>query len=137
MKKWRGTILLSILLVVVIAGLAYIEWYRRQPTPAEYITVAQTVTTGGGKSNSQVLSDYCGQVEWKHSRSAGGQELVEATGTLKDSGRPVVVRWQVTILQDRKAKVSIANPVFASVGGQEIEPPTAFVTKLGEATVDK
>jgi hypothetical protein len=134
MKQWRGTILLLLLLIALLGGLSYFNWYRNRLTPADYIVAAQAVSVPGGKiTNMQFLLDCCGTVEWRHSRSEDGRELVEATGNLKDGGQPVVIRWEVTILRDRNAKTWIANPVFASVAGREIEPAKDFVTQVGAA----
>jgi hypothetical protein len=134
MKQWRGTILMLVLLIALLSGLSYYNWYRNRLTPADYITAAQTVSAPGlKKTNMQFLGECCGTVNWQHSRSQDGKELVEATGNLKNGGQPVVVRWEVTILRDRNAKVWIANPVFASVAGREIEPPKDFVTQFDAA----
>jgi hypothetical protein len=66
MKKWRGAILMLLLLIALIGGRNYYNWYRNRLTPADYIVAAQTVSVPGGKtSNMQFLSDCCGTVEWR------------------------------------------------------------------------
>ena len=134
MKQWRGTILFLLLVIALIIGLSYYNWYRGQLKPADYIAAAQSVSVPGGKvKNMQFLGDCCGTVQWLHSRSQDGKELVEATGNLKNGGQPVAIRWEVTILRDRNSKVWIANPVFASVAGREIEPAKDFVAQISAA----
>jgi hypothetical protein len=134
MKQWRGTILMLLLLIALIGGLGYYKWYRNRLTPADYIVAAQTAGVPGGKaSNMQFLGDCCGTVEWRHSRSQDGKELVEATGNLKNGGQSVVVRWEVTILRDANSTTWITNPVFASLAGREIEPAKDFVAQISAA----
>ena len=138
MKRWRGVILMLLLLIALIGARGYYNWYRNRLKPADYIVAAQTVAVPGGKANNlQFLGDCCGMVQWRHSRSEDGKELVEATGSLKNGGQPVVIRWEVTILRDANSKTWIANPVFASVAGREIEPPKEFVTHITEAASGK
>ena len=138
MKQWRSTILLILLLIALMGGLGYYNWYRNRLKPADYIAAAQTVSVPGGKiTNMKFLLDCCGTVQWRHSRSEDGKELVEATGNLKNGGQPLVIRWEVTILRDRNTKTWIANPVFASLAGREIEPAKDFATHINEVASGK
>src|SRR5262249_37871128 len=126
-----------LLVCVLLAGVGVIVWYRGQPGPEEYIAAAQGVAAEGQRTNSRVLGDACGSVEWRYSRSQDGQHLVTASGNLKEDGRPVGVRWQVPILRNGNSKVSVAKPVSATVGGEDIQPPSAFPGKIAPAASGK
>jgi hypothetical protein len=42
----------------------------------------------------------------------------------------VVVRWNVSIMRNGNTRVSVAEPVFASVGGTVAEPAKDYPSKL-------
>jgi hypothetical protein len=136
MKRWSGIILVCALL----AGIGVFAWYRAQPGPEEYIAAAQNAAhnaANGQRTNSRILGESCGPVEWRYSRSNEGQHMVTATGSLKEGGRLVEVRWEVTILRDGNSKVSVANPVSATLDGVDIQPPSAFPGKITAAAPGK
>jgi len=133
MKRWSGIILACALL----AGIGVLLWYRAQPRADDYITAAQNGTAEGQRTNSRLLGDCCGPVEWRYSRGDAGQHMVTATGSLKDGGPSVAVRWEVTILRDGNTRVSVAKPVSATVGGVDIQPPSAFPDKITAAAPGK
>jgi hypothetical protein len=126
----RTSIMVGTCFVVSLAIAAYFIWVRALFAPADYIAAAQLATERGSPTNAKTLMDACGTVEWRYSKAEDGKHLVEATGSLKDGGKPVVVRWEVTIIRDGNARVSLAQPVFASVGGEEIQPAKAYPDKL-------
>jgi hypothetical protein len=123
-------VLLAVGVLAVAALLVYRIWFRSEFGPAEYLAAAQQGSAVGSKSNARVLLDACGTVEWKYLKSEGNKDLVEASGTLKSGGRPVVVRWEVRILRDGNTIVSVATPVFASVGGEEVQAVREYPSKL-------
>ena len=137
MKKLLQVILLAFALLVITALAGYFKWYRTQPTPADYINAAQLVAVPGGKPNIFFLSEHCARVEWRHSSSEDGKQLVEASGNLKVNGQPVLIRWEVTILRDTSGDVRVANPVYASIAGRKIEPPKDFAKQIIEAPKGK
>jgi hypothetical protein len=124
------TILVGVGIGAVLTVVANIIWFRSVFEPADYIAAAQVWSERGSPTNVKMLTDACGQVEWRHSKAEDGKHIVEATGSLKDGGKPVVVRWEVTIIRDGNARVSLAQPVFASIGGEELQPASAYPGKL-------
>jgi hypothetical protein len=133
MKRWAGIVLG--LAVIAIAGV--VAWYRNQPGEADYIAAAQNGAAVGQRTNLSVLGEACETVEWVYSRGEDGKHLVTARGHLKHGDRSVEVKWEVTLLRDGNAKVSLAKPISAVVGGEDIQPPSAFPAKIAPATPDK
>jgi hypothetical protein len=115
--------------VVAVGTFVYRNWSRRFG-PGDYVEAAQQATVAEKKSNLSVLTDACESVQWQHSKTDEGKHVVEAAGALKKGGRSVVVRWEVTIVRDRNLTVQVANPVFASVGGEEVQPAKDYPSKL-------
>jgi hypothetical protein len=136
-KKLLQVILLAFALLVITVLAGYFKWYRTQPTPADYINAAQIAGVPGGKPNTLFLWEHCGRVEWRHSSSEDGKQLVEASGNLKVNGQPVLVRWEVTILRDTSGEARIANPVYASIAGRKIEPPKDFANRITDVAKGK
>lgn len=69
-------------------------------------------------------------MKWRRYVDEEGREIVECNGTLRDGGRPVLVRWHVMYHSHNGGSTSLAVPLFASVGGEVIKPPGDFAKAL-------
>jgi len=129
-RTWKQTVLLVLPLLVVAVGLGYVQHLRSQPKPGDYVKTAMNAPAVGKKSNGKLLLEACGTVNWSPMTEQDGGYVVEARGTQKQGGKEVVVRWQVYILRDGNVTSSVANLVFASIGGVELDPPSKFTEQL-------
>lgn len=133
MRSWVGALGALVLLAAVVIALAYLKSETEQPKAEQFIALAQNSHADGHRSAAKVLVDACGAASWRHFVTEQGEDMVEATGALKEGGRPVMVRWRVAIVKNAQSKVSIAEPVFAKIGDAEIKPAKEFPAKLSAA----
>lgn len=126
-RRLRDRLIIPVVVVVVLAGWKLFRYYQQLPSTGDLIAVAQSDEVRKGKSVSEFLADHCdGPIEWKHSRSAEGKDIIEASGRLRENQAPVKIRWNVFIQRSKELTISAANFETASIGSEELDRSSFF-----------